>query len=311
MRQTSTAAAAVFILWRWSTVLEDDVQFEETRWWWQPKLQYCAKQGPCARAFHILVHFSVVARPQNNNQILKGLRDKRESKIAVFSCFSSNFEVLNSRSHMQEIFAISWSVGKNSEPDDKLWIALEMSVFQIVNSPFIFLIRFTIIQKRRLPIPHTLMDWKCFNFPGLNTTLNGLNHFTFLSVFLFVELNTKFLKVPSTNDFASLRISKQVEKHYRDGTKEIIFPDQTIKYLYPNGAEECVFSDGTIQKVNVEGERTIEFPNGQRETHTKCYKVSRNEPFCACSGYYCHRGTWSVTTWLWFLRPEVLIHFEK
>ena len=156
-----------------------------------------------------------------------------------------------------------------------------MSVFQIVNSSFIFLIRFTIIQKRRLPIPHTLMDWKCFNFPGLNITLNGLNHFTFLSVFLFVELNTKFLKVPSTNDFASLRISKQVEKHYRDGTKEIIFPDQTIKYLYPNGAEECVFSDGTIQKVNVEGERTIEFPNGQRETHTKCYKVSRNKPFCA------------------------------
>jgi len=66
--------------------------------------------------------------------------------------------------------------------------------------------------------------------------------------------------------------SKQIEKHYRDGTKEIIFPDQTIKYLYPNGAEECVFSDGTIQKVSVEGERTIEFPNGQRETHTKYYK---------------------------------------
>ena len=70
-------------------------------------------------------------------------------------------------------------------------------------------------------------------------------------------------------------LSKQIEKHYRDGTKEIIFPDQTIKYLYPNGAEECVFSDGTIQKVSVEGERTIEFPNGQRETHTKYYKVSR------------------------------------
>ena len=25
--------------------LEDDVQFEQPRWWWQPKLQYCAKQG--------------------------------------------------------------------------------------------------------------------------------------------------------------------------------------------------------------------------------------------------------------------------
>ena len=99
-----------------------------------------------------------------------------------------------------------------------------------------------------------------------------------LSFSNFFSLNTKFLKVPSTNDSAFLSFSKQVEKHYRDGTKEIIFPDQTIKYLYPNGAEECVFSDGTIQKVNVEGERTIEFPNGQRETHTKCYKVSRNKP---------------------------------
>ena len=93
-------------------------------------------------------------------------------------------------------------------------------------------------------------------------------------------MNTKFLEVPSINDFAFLSFSKQVEKHYRDGTKEIIFPDQTIKHLYPNGAEECVFSDGIIQKINVEGERTIEFPNGQRETHTKCYKVSGDTHFC-------------------------------
>lgn len=79
--------------------------------------------------------------------------------------------------------------------------------------------------------------------------------------------------------FVSRAFSKQIEKHYRDGTKEIIFPDQTIKYLYPNGSEECVFSDGTIQKVSVEGERTIEFPNGQRETHTKYYKVSTAGPW--------------------------------
>ena len=51
-----------------------------------------------------------------------------------------------------------------------------------------------------------------------------------------------------------------------------MFPDQTIKYLYPNGEEEYVFSDGTIQKVNVEGERTIEFPNGQRETPPSAIK---------------------------------------
>ena len=150
--------------------------------------------------------------------------------------------------------------------DYKLCHALEMRGFQIANSS-------SIIQKRRLPIPHTLMDQKCFSFPGLYVKLNHLkSSFTFFSVYLLVEHQVS----KSTIHFASLSFSKQVEKHYRDGTKEIIFPDQTIKYLYPNGAEECVFSDGTIQKINVEGERTIEFPNGQRETHTKCYKVSRD-----------------------------------
>ena len=150
--------------------------------------------------------------------------------------------------------------------DYKLCHALEMRGFQIANSS-------SIIQKRRLPIPHTLMDQKCFSFPGLYVKLNHLkSSFTFFSVYLLVEHQVS----KSTIHFASLSFSKQVEKHYRDGTKEIILPDQTIKYLYPNGAEECVFSDGTIQKINVEGERTIEFPNGQRETHTKCYKVSRD-----------------------------------
>ena len=86
--------------------------------------------------------------------------------------------------------------------------------------------------------------------------------------------------------FVSRAFSKQIEKHYRDGTKEIIFPDQTIKYLYPNGAEECVFSDGTIQKVSVDGERTIEFPNGQRETHTKYYKVSSYKLFLYKTSVY-------------------------
>ena len=67
--------------------------------------------------------------------------------------------------------------------------------------------------------------------------------------------------------------SNQIEKHYPDGTKEIIFPDQTVKYLYTSGAEECVFSDGTVERISVDGERIVEFPNGQRETHTKLFKV--------------------------------------
>mgnify|MGYP001798705907 FL=1 len=67
--------------------------------------------------------------------------------------------------------------------------------------------------------------------------------------------------------------SNQIEKHYPDGTKEIIFPDQTVKYLYSNGAEQCIFADGTVQRVSVDGEKTLEFPNGQREIHTKYFKV--------------------------------------
>ena len=67
--------------------------------------------------------------------------------------------------------------------------------------------------------------------------------------------------------------SNQIEKHYPDGTKEIIFPDQTVKYLYTSGAEECVFTDGTVERITVDGGRVVEFPNGQRETYTKLFKV--------------------------------------
>ena len=67
--------------------------------------------------------------------------------------------------------------------------------------------------------------------------------------------------------------SNQTEKHYPDGTKEITFPDQTIKYLFPNGGEESVFADGTVLRVEPNGQRIMEFPNGQREIHTDQYKV--------------------------------------
>ncbi len=41
-----------------------------------------------------------------------------------------------------------------------------------------------------------------------------------------------------------------------------------------NGAEETVFADGTIQNLDINGDKTISFPNGQREIHTQNYKVS-------------------------------------
>lgn len=75
------------------------------------------------------------------------------------------------------------------------------------------------------------------------------------------------------HEYFILDLSNQTEKHYPDGTKEITFPDQTIKYLFQNGGEECVFPDGTLLRVAPDGDRTMEFPNGQREIHTAHCKV--------------------------------------
>ena len=79
--------------------------------------------------------------------------------------------------------------------------------------------------------------------------------------------------------FLVLYFSNQIEKHYPDGTKEITFSDQTIKYLFPNGAEESIFTDGTVIRIDVAGDKTLEFPNGQREIHTQQYKVSETLRF--------------------------------
>lgn len=71
----------------------------------------------------------------------------------------------------------------------------------------------------------------------------------------------------------------QIEKHYPDGTQEITFPDQTVKYLRPDGSEESHCQDGTVIKVDANGVRTLEFPNGQREIHTEKFKVSLSKTF--------------------------------
>nr|XP_017512418.2 centromere protein J isoform X1 [Manis javanica]XP_017512419.2 centromere protein J isoform X1 [Manis javanica]XP_017512420.2 centromere protein J isoform X1 [Manis javanica]XP_017512421.2 centromere protein J isoform X1 [Manis javanica]XP_017512422.2 centromere protein J isoform X1 [Manis javanica] len=62
------------------------------------------------------------------------------------------------------------------------------------------------------------------------------------------------------------------EKHFPDGRKEITFPDQTIKNLFADGHEESIFPDGTIVRVQRNGNKIIEFNNGQRELHTAQFK---------------------------------------
>jgi centromere protein J len=61
----------------------------------------------------------------------------------------------------------------------------------------------------------------------------------------------------------------QLEKHLSDGSREILFPDKTIKYIYADGREECFFPDGKRQKVLENGDRVLEFPNGIKEVYTR------------------------------------------
>ena len=67
--------------------------------------------------------------------------------------------------------------------------------------------------------------------------------------------------------------SSQSETHYPDGSKEIRFPDGTVRHIFSNSEEKVVFSDGVVQCVSSNGDKTIDFPDGQREIHTQLYKV--------------------------------------
>ena len=57
--------------------------------------------------------------------------------------------------------------------------------------------------------------------------------------------------------------SDQSEKHYPNGTKEIQFPNQTVKYIYPNGEDEIIFPNGSVRKLLPNGDCTIRLANGQ------------------------------------------------
>ena len=76
--------------------------------------------------------------------------------------------------------------------------------------------------------------------------------------------------------------SGQCEKHFPNGTKEIAFPDKTLKYVYPSGEEETHFSDGTVQKVLPGGDMTLFYTNDQKEIYTKEFKVRSLHHACTC-----------------------------
>ncbi|XP_035829697.1 centromere protein J [Aplysia californica] len=64
----------------------------------------------------------------------------------------------------------------------------------------------------------------------------------------------------------------QTERRYPDGTVEITFPTKDVKYLFPDGGQEVILTDGTVMQYNSKGERTVEYPSGDREVHTAEYQ---------------------------------------
>ena len=66
--------------------------------------------------------------------------------------------------------------------------------------------------------------------------------------------------------------SGQIEKHHTNKTREIIFPDKICKFIYPDGSEESRLPNGTCIKIDANGGKIIEYPNKQREIHTREYK---------------------------------------
>jgi hypothetical protein len=77
--------------------------------------------------------------------------------------------------------------------------------------------------------------------------------------------------------------SGQCEKHFPNGTKEITFPDQTLKMVHPSGEEETHFPDGTLQKTLPDGDMTLFYANGQKEIYTKEFKVYKpSNCICVC-----------------------------
>ncbi|KAM7135069.1 T-complex protein 10A homolog 1 [Molossus nigricans] len=80
--------------------------------------------------------------------------------------------------------------------------------------------------------------------------------------------------------------NKQTEKFHPDGSKEILFPDGTMKRL-GDGHEETVFPDGTSVRVDRNGDKTIVFSNGHRDIHTAQFK-RREFPDGTIKTVYCN-----------------------
>nr|CAD7598701.1 unnamed protein product [Timema genevievae] len=67
----------------------------------------------------------------------------------------------------------------------------------------------------------------------------------------------------------------QIERHYKDNSKEVTFPDGSVKLVHSRGQEEWKLPDRTLLTIGTLGEKVLVLPNGQKEIHTA--KFQRRE----------------------------------
>lgn len=114
-------------------------------------------------------------------------------------------------------------------------------------------------------------DKRCTFVKFFNGDRKEMNHDTGTETYFYAE--TAITQIIYSNGMTILKFpSGQVEKHHTNKTREIIFPDNICKFIYPDGSEESRMPNGTCIKIDKTGGKVIEYPNKQREIHTKDYK---------------------------------------
>lgn len=114
-------------------------------------------------------------------------------------------------------------------------------------------------------------DKRCTFVKFFNGDRKEMNHDTGTETYFYAE--TDITQIIYSNGMQILKFpSGQIEKHHTNKTREIIFPDKICKFIYPDGSEESRLPNGTCIKVDQQGGKVIEYPNKQREIHTKDYK---------------------------------------
>lgn len=91
-------------------------------------------------------------------------------------------------------------------------------------------------------------------------------------VYFYKSVNTTHISYPNKLEVFEFG-NGQTEKHFPEGSKYIIFPDETKKYILSTGHEEIHFPDGTVQMTLSNGEKSVRFPDG----HIEYYSADGNK----------------------------------